>query len=409
MTKYEVSMPEENPAVTAAPSVFIPYRGISCYAGFMPTFPRSAFFEQYPEDIETPAIAFLYDPGNWGDNFQIAWDFQKMFKDRKHLIEVHPMNETAREGRGPKYVTSFLSNLNVIEYQSALGGGVGGGPVQSSTANAIRKRIEEVKKIFGPLTENPNTKLILSTGLECKLNGTATHNLYLVCQQAWPDMEFVRSNMLDHGPVKPDSQYIELHGWNGVDRYTGETIPQPTFGKWVSRGILNMDGFSLNTGSGLMTEGSDEIIPDAVVYALNSDEYYRKAFGFFLWVAPQQGLYGPGAALPFPGERRYQVTQQDIKVVSKILAGAGKKNYDDGAEDDGGDGSTVPDDEGAPRQFRVKVAGVFYANYEVTAKSSAKAIDKVYAGLANQTLQPTGDLELKNVLGTQDWVVEEIP
>lgn len=230
-----------------------------------------------------PAITFVW--GTWGEKGECACAAKFMQQNwwRPHLVQIHFSNENCRkhhicrEGElygslSPSAYNRALENYDFFVYL------------------AIQQRILDIRG-WTDLHKNPNTTLMLSTGLEDQYSFRAYRQLsaYLHAPGHWPHI--VNRNPLGGRPYVYGDFY-EKHGLSARCRINGANIANE--------------------------DGSDPDAEDSERFLRNN----KDCFARFTWRKEHQGRSrASGRVNTPPRERRFVISDRDIRELQLLMMG----------------------------------------------------------------------------------------
>lgn len=150
------------------------YKGVAAFAALNPNYPCDALLNTL-SNVHYPATSILWE--NFGNDPSCVSRFLNKFKDRPHVLQLHFTNEACRR-KNTCFDNLFLGS-SVNAYNKKLEA------IAPETEDAIQARVSQIVNFLEPL-RNPNTKIILSTGLEDNLSLWGYRNLARVMKQNWP-------------------------------------------------------------------------------------------------------------------------------------------------------------------------------------------------------------------------------
>lgn len=155
------------------------YSGVSAYAAMNPRFPQDALFATL-DAAPNPALTVLW--GTFADatpaNTAIFHRFTARYANKPHLIEIHPINNTAIRNK-KQYEGEPFPQFDINKLNKALEN------KDSHTMLTVAARIQEIRIVM-EACRNPNTFLMLSTGLEDNYTTKAFKNIYAEIVKHWP-------------------------------------------------------------------------------------------------------------------------------------------------------------------------------------------------------------------------------
>ena len=233
-----------------------PYKGLSAYSALNPKFPCDKYVELSTR-VAKPAMAVLW--GTFGKDISCVDKFIKANSSKPNLLEIHFSNETCH--RYPR--KCFYGEL------------------KSYGIRTIQKRIYQIKALIEPLLL-PNTKVILSMGLEDNYLRKRAKRLYSIIKSQWP---YFIARSPDNDPYLPNRHmFIEHHGlYSSCTRAT----------------IANNDGSELGMQA--------------------PREFYKRhasCLAVFLWLP---GLQGSEKKFTPPLTRSFKFSREDLRSAREFL------------------------------------------------------------------------------------------
>lgn len=155
------------------------YSGVSCFAMMAPQFPFEAFLAT-SDFAPQPTLAVLW--GTFGDSTPLSTARFKQFTDRyfnkPHMIECHWLNNTGIRNKkmfeGEPFPQHTIASLNAALERN-----------DPPTLATITTRIQEIKAVM-EVVRNPNTYLVMTTGLEDDYTSKAFQNIVAEITKTWP-------------------------------------------------------------------------------------------------------------------------------------------------------------------------------------------------------------------------------
>lgn len=248
-----------------------PFTGVSGFAAMHPAFPCDRYLA-VTNRSPRPAMSALW--GTFGGETSCIVRFLQSNAHRPHLLQIHLSNETCRRNRNCQ-VGELFPDLTVKEYSAALERG------DLAVYAQIAHRLWEIRNL-AELTKNPNTTLVLDTGLEADYTQAAYEHLRYFVGLYWP---YLISNSGRTRTV--DGDLDENHGTRA--RCKGGTL------------IVNEDG-------------SKPSLKDSRNFLRQN----RNCFARLLWRNEHQGRGRSGKWTP-PITRNFVITDRDIRDLGNLL------------------------------------------------------------------------------------------
>lgn len=155
------------------------YSGVSCFAMMAPQFPFEAFLAT-SDFAPQPTLAALW--GTFGDSTDLSTARFKQFTSRYfnklHLIEIHPINNTAIRNN-KIFEGEPFPNFTIAQLNAALERN------DPATLAIVAQRIQEIRAVMEEV-RNDKTYLVLTTGLEDDYTTKAFQNIYAEIIKHWP-------------------------------------------------------------------------------------------------------------------------------------------------------------------------------------------------------------------------------
>lgn len=252
--------------------------------------------------VQKPALAILWGTFNRG-NFQgCAQRFLHRFSDKKHYLQIHFSNESARalKRAGPY---ELLHRLSSKQYNRQLE------HRRTKAIKAIAKRAKNISQFISE-NGNQNTVFMVSTGLEDRLTSGAYLALTEVLKMTLPkNTVFIRNKVgaYEGNTFWGGASFIELHGLKPKFK--------PNTG---ARCIANFDGDNIRFFDNHKQGNKDKSSLPAVLSTVRKLRK-RGCFVFWWWPGPQ----GRGKNVKFvdPRKRVFQFDSRIIAVVNKNIKG----------------------------------------------------------------------------------------
>lgn len=250
------------------------YEGGAVLAAMNDRFPCDAFISAV-SSAKHPAMAVLWK--TFGDDLSCMKKFTETFKDRPHLLEIHLSNETCRRSKCEK--EELFPSWSVSQMNAALERD------DKALGDAVNSRMLDIYAAAMAL-KNPNSKIIVSTGLEDNYTNRAFDRMYQWVAEVWAG-EIVRSPV-DYGETyKGKADVIEQHS------------PHPYFAN--QRCIASEDGlYDRDT--------------------LDTDGYFQdnnSCLAVLWWRDDHQGR-AKGQALTPPKTRKFTFSDHDVKELQTV-------------------------------------------------------------------------------------------
>lgn len=265
--------------LSSAQPAFSQFVGVSAFAALHPNYPCDALLAA-TDHAEHPAISVLH--GTFGEDYSCIAKFAARNSYRPHLIQVHFSDETCRRNNNC-FDGAFFGDISVSEYSRELEN------PGSHLYIWVGHRITTIRAAVEALG-NPNTILLLSTGLEDNYTQLAYRNLSGFLSLFWPYL--INRNPLKYATPAPYTPYVERHG-SGV-----------RFG--VPYGIVNEDG-----SYGLSEKSSRAFLKR------NEGALLR-----LLWRPEHQGRPDSGKFPGNPKERTFQFSSEDVSMFARLFSEA---------------------------------------------------------------------------------------
>lgn len=155
------------------------YSGVSAFAFMNHNFPIEAFLAT-SDFAPQPTLAVLW--GTFGDSTPESTARFKKFTDRyhdkKHMIEIHPINNTAIRNK-KQYEGEPFPQYDIARFNAALERN------DPATLATVTQRIQEIRSVMEEV-RNENTYLVMTTGLEDDYTTKAFQNIYAEMVKTWP-------------------------------------------------------------------------------------------------------------------------------------------------------------------------------------------------------------------------------
>jgi hypothetical protein len=250
-----------------------PYKGFSAYAAMHERFPCSRYL-QLAGMSERPVMAVLY--GTFGRNSSCIKRFAHKFRNKPHLIEIHPTNETCRHAPRICLKGEVFKNLRVQEYNGLL---------EAMPEYAKVKLLVRLKRIVDiTALGNSFTTWVLSTGLEDSFTRKAYENIVSLYRENWPFL-IARSSTSDVAYTR-GADFNELH------------TATARFGKKPC--IWNQDGLS-----------------GGQLQAASLFERFANCDVLIGWTERSQGI---GKVWTYPRKRSFELSNSDIDGYGRIIS-----------------------------------------------------------------------------------------
>lgn len=150
------------------------YRGVAAFAAMNPRYPCEQLLRTL-DRVKRPAIAILWE--NFGDDPVCVQRFTDRYHDRPHLLQIHFTNEACRRKRS--CFKNFHAEAGIGDYNRLLEG------MPEATRTEVIERLNKIIA-FIESVRTPNTRVVLSVGLEDNLSNLAYENLVSVIRANWP-------------------------------------------------------------------------------------------------------------------------------------------------------------------------------------------------------------------------------
>jgi hypothetical protein len=265
--------------------------GLAGFALQHPNFPVGRFLRVY-KNVENPATAVLWS--TFGTSIDGLKTFCDDVSDRPHVVEIHLSNEVGRKN-GRLFQGEFLPQTSTTQYNQFLTA------KDVALETQIKNRVMRIQTKAN-LFSNPNTRILLSIGLEHQFTVSARRTLIEWCRESWPTIELVNNPLLN-APIK-DGNLLELHGTH------------PNFGSRREESISNLDGVSVNTGDG----ETYNPYPRTSISLSEAKQFLTRTKTSqvrLLWSASLQGLRD-GSFKP-PRQREFLLSGTAIREINKLL------------------------------------------------------------------------------------------
>lgn len=252
------------------------------------------------DKVKVPCMAILWRTFGEPGKGTCTSRFLSKFKSKPHVLEVHFSNEAGRRnkrlGEG-----EFVRTLSVKQFNSSL--------IRESKyiLEKLRRRALSISDYYLKFG-NPNTDLILSTGLEDNYTNKAYRVIVReikknIHSNIWLVRNPQGSNEANHDYSGAD--FIELHGM------------APAY-KTASRGrcIANLDGTDIrfeNGGERQYLDGSISM-PQLTSFIKRAK---KDGCRIFLWWSGPQGI--ERGKFTYPRSRNFRIFRKDITLVNKII------------------------------------------------------------------------------------------
>jgi hypothetical protein len=176
------------------------YVGLSAFAARNSRFPCDAMLN-IVANARYPAISVLWD--SFGDDNTCLIRFLTAFRDRPHLIQIHPWNNVALRNRStePQMVFHRLSKDRFNRLLEARDPG---------TIFALQTRLAEMVN-FVNAHGSIHTQCLISTGLEDNYTPKAFETAALVVRSVWPYL-INRNPVGGRGGKQGMVWFLERHG-----------------------------------------------------------------------------------------------------------------------------------------------------------------------------------------------------
>lgn len=260
-----------------------PFLGVSAYAAMSERYPCQRLMRATYHSRK-PAIAVLWR--SFGESTACMEWFMDLNRHRPHLLQIHITNEVCRRNRRC-FEGEFLPRVSVGSYNKLLSSR------DPRTLQLLRERVSGIVEFINHAS-NPNTVVILSTGLEDNysilVGDTINNDAYFAVLDA---VRAEWSGLVSRNPEKD---------WY----YPGTEEPaelQEVHDDWSAsfpNTIANEDAVSANRED-----------------SLRFLEHYKDSFAIFLWRAAQQGA-GQRRWRP-PREREYRFPIREEIEFSNLL------------------------------------------------------------------------------------------
>ncbi len=243
--------------------------GVSTFSIQHPKYPCAQLIDILKES-KRPSIVLLW--ATFGLNPKCTKKVLSRQPSKPKTLEIHFSNESCRRLNRCKG-GEFARGLNVNEYNQRL--------ESKKILEKVKKRVLNIRK-FVDKVATPETRVLLSTGLEDNLTPSAFLSLVAMIRQDWP-YEIVRNPL--HGAFRGSADFIESH-------IVREGITSPC--------IFNNDGDSFGVSE------------------------FRTAFTHyfscqrFMWFPRAQGIVNPKVFIS-PRKRTFKFTIQDILTAKEII------------------------------------------------------------------------------------------
>lgn len=157
----------------------VKYSGVSAFALMHSGYPLDALLATL-DFSPAPATAILW--GTFADSSAATTarikQFTDRYNDKPHLLEVHPLNNTAIRNR-KQYAGEPFPQFNIAQLNYALE------KRDPATLATITARIQEIKAVM-EVVRNPNTYLVMTTGLEDDYSQKAFQIISAEIAKTWP-------------------------------------------------------------------------------------------------------------------------------------------------------------------------------------------------------------------------------
>ena len=263
------------------------FQGMSALAAMHPKFPCERYLS-IANEFHRPAMTVLW--GTFGNDMSCVQAFLDSNALRPHLLQIHMSNEVCRRKNNCKK-GELLRHHTVREYNDALRG-------RRSHAKAIiSKRVQSIRDTI-KASQNPNTAVILSIGLEDNLESKAVSQLVKIVKDNWPKVKLARNPVSYRASEFGGIKYRELHGLLN--------LPKPC--------IANLDGVSIDATRKSSYQPKTSLREFKNYLRRNCD--CRATFG---WVAEWQGFNGfrSSTVLP-PRKRKFVIKKREARKYRRL-------------------------------------------------------------------------------------------
>lgn len=155
------------------------YSGVSAFAAMNHNFPFEAFLAT-SDFAPQPALAVLW--GTFGDSTPESTarfkQFTERYKNKPHLIEIHPINNTAIRNK-KQFEGEPFPQFDISRFNKALEAN------DPATLATVTQRIQEIRSVIEEV-RNENTYLVMTSGLEDDYTAKAFQNIYNEMIKTWP-------------------------------------------------------------------------------------------------------------------------------------------------------------------------------------------------------------------------------
>lgn len=262
------------------PADNLPHRGVSAFAIQSPAYVSTACDKlgESLKDTERVFLPILY--GTFGDSEECLFRILALSRLKSVIVQVHLSNETMRRRKlSQRGEGEMLTYYGIAELNNGLEAH------DSLVLDAVRNRVAEVLEMQRTLA-TPNSRWILSVGLEDNYTDKAAEVMVNTVREVWP-YEVSRNPL--KGVYKAGADFIESHS---ATKRKGFTVPC----------FANEDG-RINS-----TRQSNKFL-----------ETYQMCLGAALWDKDHQGA-NPNGKFTLPRKRTFKFTSSDVKKYRAILS-----------------------------------------------------------------------------------------
>jgi hypothetical protein len=282
-----------SPLANAQSTPLQPTAGVSYYAlqGF--SYEQCTKALHVFDGVAYPSLSIVW--GTFGTDTACLRRYLSAFSEVPHILEVHITNNTCLRGRICRR-GELVRGVSPGAYNRLLERS------DSVTIRLLRSRISKIVHELASI-RGPNTRLLLSTGLEDDYTSKAfekVHELLSAAQQVTP-FEIVRSPSRRRARSNTTADLLEMHG------FSPRTTPQ-----WQGRCIVNNDGDDIHFERS-NTVGSLDQLPRFI------DRYTEDGCLVFLWWSGPQGLFPALEARITPARRRYDIKASEIRLINQVI------------------------------------------------------------------------------------------